>query len=698
MMLLNNNIFAQEIEDNFSEISLDRDTKDVYMPPQDQGDIKIYSTGFLDQSSDIFQTPEDHDQIVDPKVSENLPLHNLFAQLPNAASTVFSTFSNLIKGNKDNPEGGSENSRDQTQLRDNVAPYEDSNQFNFSLMNPQSVDNPTNPTFYSPSEYSGFVSKKIVGDAKPNNNFRIGSGRKVYAHIPGLTSKSASISEMNFPAGHNTYCGQEQSSMMMVPTLSSTQNNNILPISTMPTPYYATQETGPDYSQSYLIPQFTGQNLEQDSFISESAQNSSMTQSMPTSVPTNQFVLTNNTDLTQSSTTNIQSDTKNDEFFQTFAAPMQISSSNMTPKPLLMNTDTNDFKQNDPVQQFVHLTTQDILLSSAINSSSTTVKCPSQTLSMPVFSEVSNIPQIQNSLVNSGTVQPDVAYFKPTVLDTTQSSNNQNFDFFNPNRYTTITTQIDDQKIEWSDDIIGVDCSFPKSQCLKVEKTESENNFISREQHHQEQPKTENTPSVNLLSYQKNLNYRQVYKHWFYRSFEKWFPYSMQDSLNIELSKNSTASRISTDNGKFEVVFDPDSKHPSRIPIYYGEESIMRHCSWFYYEAQTNQELELSDFIPFDEMTSELLEKEYEMAVKNKTKCFKLSIEHNRFVTMEYSDITYQAELGGAKFKVKRGIDDFVIDDGESRKVDHLILYIYNGEASDHIRKFTFIFAIIWSN
>lgn len=713
-MTVNSSNVLQEIEDNFSEISLDRDTKDVYMSQTDQEHNKIYAS-LLDQGSDhIFQTVEPHQEIVEPKTTDSLPLHNLFAQLPSAASTVFSTFSKAtltLLGNKDNSENGERETGNQTKsqsqdyLNTNFVPFENSNQFDCSLMNPQSVVNPINPTFYSPTEFSGLVNKKNVGEVK-SNNFRIGHGRKVYAHIPGLTSKNSSISESNFSINHNTFCGQEPSSIGS--NFSAIQNNDIPPyISPTPnlTPSYATHEEGINYSGTpyYASPQLTQKYMEYDNnnimvMTEKSQEISGLTHPVPINpVTSGSFAPTKCPETSQSSTLQhqlTQADMTNAELFSSepcsasssfFNRPVETSTSILAPTSTMLPSSTYNFTQNDPIQQLTLSATQDASSSITPLSAVTPLANKPQSLTMLQLSEVSNTPPNQNSNDNS--------VFSQKANNNIDSLNQCSFA---PTAFHTDVLKIGNQFVDKLSESVSNSTGFSQTQCLsKFEETDLENNLISKRQQHQEEhPMIENTSLIST-SHQRITNYRQVYCHWFYQSFQKWFPFSMQDSLNIELNKNSTAERITTDNGKFEVVFDPYSRHPQRIPIYYGETgSVMQRCSWFYYDGDANHDLELSDFFPFDEMTSEKLEKEYEAALKNKTYSFELSVPSNSFVTMKNSEITYQSE-GGMKFKVRRGIDDFLIEDGESRKVDHIVLYIYNGETSAHIRKFGIKFVVI---
>lgn len=263
----------------------------------------------MDPTANIVPSIDHQQSAYEPKQQApiELPLTNLLAQLPTAASTVFSTFSNMIKGTtattRDNIDSSlNSNTPSQIQTQDysqsTFTPYEDPNAYNYSLMNPQSVVNPINPTFYSPSDYSGIASKKNVSDTKTNNTFRIGGGRKVYAHIPGLTSKHL---DNNFQAVQgNFYAQPEQQPMMMSSPIQSTYPSSNAPAPFMPPvptanssfspfPSYPTPTSGIPYTQSENV-QSNTQNIQPSIFnpmqsLSEPINPSTMTPLVPTLTP-----------------------------------------------------------------------------------------------------------------------------------------------------------------------------------------------------------------------------------------------------------------------------------------------------------------------------------------------------------------------------------------------------------------------------
>lgn len=82
--------------DNFSEVSLDHDGSSDLSNAQIEGPVSPLAE--LD-SENANTAPPTLDLNQDQQFDANLnPISAALAQLPNAASTVFSTFSNIIKG------------------------------------------------------------------------------------------------------------------------------------------------------------------------------------------------------------------------------------------------------------------------------------------------------------------------------------------------------------------------------------------------------------------------------------------------------------------------------------------------------------------------------------------------------------------------------------------------------------------------
>ncbi|XP_046815702.1 uncharacterized protein LOC124422824 isoform X1 [Vespa crabro] len=196
------------------------------------------------------------------------------------------------------------------------------------------------------------------------------------------------------------------------------------------------------------------------------------------------------------------------------------------------------------------------------------------------------------------------------------------------------------------------------------------------------------------------MQYRAIYHHWFYRKEVEnkvlWLPFSMQDSLRLEDVHNSseitTETTVATDGGRYDV----DILRRQRSPVYWtGPSTEVRRCSWFYKGPSESR------YIPYEESIAAKLEEEYKHA------CITLSwnrridlnngeyiIFHSANVQMHYlqpnspdasaswstttdSEDGY-LQGGGARPRViKRGVDEFTIDEGEPEKVDHLLFLVH---------------------
>lgn len=129
-----------------------------------------------------------------------------------AASTVFSTFSNIIKGSTSQTRIEDQHQQQQQYqpqlIQEQQSPftsetYQDNNQMippnPYAPYNIQSDESAPPPSFYKPSDEMLF-NKRPQMEA-PSNTFRLGGHKKkAYAHIPGLSSTSQS---QNVPQNFN---------------------------------------------------------------------------------------------------------------------------------------------------------------------------------------------------------------------------------------------------------------------------------------------------------------------------------------------------------------------------------------------------------------------------------------------------------------------------------------------------------------
>lgn len=199
----------------------------------------------------------------------------------------------------------------------------------------------------------------------------------------------------------------------------------------------------------------------------------------------------------------------------------------------------------------------------------------------------------------------------------------------------------------------------------------------------------------------KHMQYRSVYHHWFYRKEVEnkilWLPFSMQDSLKLEEIHNSTditpETTVATEGGRYDV----DILRRQRTPVYWiGAPTEVRRCSWFFKGATESR------YIPYNESIAVKLEEEYKQAclTNNWNRRVDLNngeyvIFHSATVQVHYlqltspdlagswgnsagsEDTTYLQGAASRPRVVKRGVDEFNIDEGEPEKVDHLLFLVH---------------------
>lgn len=189
--------------------------------------------------------------------------------------------------------------------------------------------------------------------------------------------------------------------------------------------------------------------------------------------------------------------------------------------------------------------------------------------------------------------------------------------------------------------------------------------------------------------------YRPIYKHWFYNQNEangkvKWVPMTMTDSLALETAFLDTSydqeKLISTDGGRHDV----DIRSRKRKAVYWSaEENDVRRCSWFYKTQDCR-------FVPFEEDVADLLEQEYKEAYDSKQWQRKVTLPNGEMVNFHDANVmvhfiaTTDSGWGNAtgqstmKRVVKRGVDEFNIEDGEPEKIDHVLFMVHGiGAACD---------------
>ena len=137
--------------------------------------------------------------------------------------------------------------------------------------------------------------------------------------------------------------------------------------------------------------------------------------------------------------------------------------------------------------------------------------------------------------------------------------------------------------------------------------------------------------------------------------------------------------QIATDGGRFEV----NIVERTRQPVYWTAESTsVRRCSWFYKMD--------SRWIPYEEEISEQLEIGYQEALITKEWHRRIDLPNSEQVVFHDSNVMvhFQQQSNSDSWGsptnsitkprvVKRGIDDFHIDEGDSDQIDHLLFMVH---------------------
>ncbi|XP_056646914.1 phospholipase DDHD2 isoform X4 [Diorhabda sublineata] len=220
-------------------------------------------------------------------------------------------------------------------------------------------------------------------------------------------------------------------------------------------------------------------------------------------------------------------------------------------------------------------------------------------------------------------------------------------------------------------------------------------NEFSKKSHMEQTSSSKTVPTVgngNSVNPVINHVYRPVYHHWFFQKEvegkKNWQPFSMVDSLCLEQAFTSNDldpdKVIATDGGRYDVNILRRQRHP----VYWkGTPNEVRRCSWFHKNSTDGR------LIPYEENISTMLEEEYRSAFEtnNWHRTIELSrgesiVFHGPDVMVLFSpsqtpDSWSQTTNQSRPRVVKRGMDEFDIDDGEPAQVDH-ILFIVHGIGS----------------
>jgi len=178
----------------------------------------------------------------------------------------------------------------------------------------------------------------------------------------------------------------------------------------------------------------------------------------------------------------------------------------------------------------------------------------------------------------------------------------------------------------------------------------------------------------------------KVFKHWFYEHVKdgkkRWTPFTFTDSQALDEafeSHDESRQIVITDGGRFDVNI-PDR---TRIPVYWkGETCEVRRCSWFYKVDSRS--------LPYDEGIADLLEHEYQEALSTGDWHRRVQLPNNEQVVFHDANVIVHfqqqppSETWGtgstsiAKPRVvKRGTDEFHIEEGDPEKIDHLLFMVH---------------------
>ncbi|XP_076058269.1 triacylglycerol hydrolase DDHD2-like isoform X3 [Oratosquilla oratoria] len=179
--------------------------------------------------------------------------------------------------------------------------------------------------------------------------------------------------------------------------------------------------------------------------------------------------------------------------------------------------------------------------------------------------------------------------------------------------------------------------------------------------------------------------YHPVVPHWFYAegSPPQWRPFSFNDSLNLEQSyRQDSKELVPTDGGRYDV----NISDRSRMSVYWDENCTpVRRCSWF-----RKGQLEARP-IPFEEDVSDLLENEFRIAMQTGVWHKQVELKTGDTIMIHSATSMFYYPLNNltdfpsgvsvndasTPMYVKRGMDDFIIEDGEDEQIDHLLFLVH---------------------
>lgn len=197
-----------------------------------------------------------------------------------------------------------------------------------------------------------------------------------------------------------------------------------------------------------------------------------------------------------------------------------------------------------------------------------------------------------------------------------------------------------------------------------------------------------NNPVVSTNPVQVTKTYRPVYHHWFHKKESGgktiWTPFSMMDSLSLEHAFTSNDldpdKVIATDGGRYDV----NILRRQRSPVYWkGVLTEVRRCSWFFKNNGDGR------YVPYEENVATKLEEEFKTAFELNQWHRKVELSNGESVVFHGPDVLVlfpptQASDAWTNTPnqvrprvVKRGMDEFDIDEGEPAQVDHILFLVH---------------------
>lgn len=203
-------------------------------------------------------------------------------------------------------------------------------------------------------------------------------------------------------------------------------------------------------------------------------------------------------------------------------------------------------------------------------------------------------------------------------------------------------------------------------------------------------PTAQNTsvlpPSFENMASSVGEVYHPVLHHWFYSAEPHgWRPFTFADSFNLEEAfMQKSVEPVATEGGRHDVYI----QDRVRKPVYWeeSEPKPVRRCSWFKKSALDQHPQ------PYTEDQAALLEEEYRSCVTSGQWHRQVTLPegdkvmiHSPRAIIHYVGVGLEGEFptavsvngSQAPLTVRRGTEDFEIEDGECDQVDHLLFLVH---------------------